>query len=123
MDTQGYFIQPTIVRDIDETSELVTEEQFGPVLPILPYDSLDDVIQTVNDSEYGLGNSVWSANIDRAAEIGLRLNSGSVWINRHGYIDAATPFAGAKQSGIGIEMGEEGLKEFTQMQLLVVEKS
>ncbi|MEP2028188.1 MAG: aldehyde dehydrogenase family protein [Paracoccaceae bacterium] len=121
--SQGYFIQPTIVRDIDENSDLVKEEQFGPVLPVLPYDTLDDVIQTVNDSEYGLGNSVWSADVERAAEVGLKLNSGSVWINRHGYIDPATPFAGAKQSGIGIEMGDEGLKEFTQMQLLVIEKT
>jgi acyl-CoA reductase-like NAD-dependent aldehyde dehydrogenase len=123
IESQGYFIAPTIVRDIAEDSELVEEEQFGPVLPVLPYDDLTHVIATVNDSEYGLGTSVWSADTKRATEVALKLEAGSLWVNRHGYIDPAAPFAGAKQSGIGIEMGDEGLKEFTQMQLLVVEKS
>jgi acyl-CoA reductase-like NAD-dependent aldehyde dehydrogenase len=122
MESQGYFITPTIVRDIDESSPLVEEEQFGPVLPVLAYDDLDDVIDTVNDSEYGLGTSVWSADTSRAADVALGLEAGSLWVNRHGYIDPGAPFAGAKQSGIGIEMGDDGLKEFTQMQLLVVEK-
>ena len=122
MDAQGYFIEPTIVRDIDPNSDLVEEEQFGPVLPILPYDDLESVISTVNNSEYGLGSSVWSADTTKATEVALQLDAGSIWVNRHGYIDPAAPFAGAKQSGIGIEMGMEGLKEFTQMQLLVVEK-
>lgn len=122
MDAQGYFIEPTIVRDIDEGSELVREEQFGPVLPVLPYDDLEAVVARVNDSDYGLGSSVWSKDTARATEVALQLEAGSVWVNRHGYISPEAPFAGAKQSGIGIEMGMEGLKEFTQMQLLVVEK-
>jgi len=122
VDAQGYFIQPTVVRDIDPKSQLVEDEQFGPVLPVLAYDDLDEVISTVNDSDYGLGSSVWGADTTKASEVALMLEAGSIWVNRHGYIAPEAPFAGAKQSGIGIEMGVDGLKEFTQMQLLVVEK-
>lgn len=122
VDAQGFFIEPTIVRDIDATSQLVVEEQFGPILPVLAYDDLEELIAEVNDSEYGLGSSVWSDDTARATEVALQLDAGSVWVNRHGYIAPEAPFAGAKQSGIGIEMGLDGLKEFTQMQLLVVEK-
>lgn len=114
----GYFINPTIVRDIADDARLVAEEQFGPVLPVLRFDDIDDVIARANGTSFGLGNSVWSASSERAAAVADRLDSGTVWINKHGDIGPDTPFAGAKMSGVGIEMGLHGLLEFTQPKVL-----
>src|ERR1700691_935310 len=80
---RGYFVRPTIVRDIPDNTRLVQEEQFGPVLPVLRYSSLDDAISRINNSEYGLGGTVWSSNDKRAYETALRIDSGTVWVNKH----------------------------------------
>ena len=117
-DLPGYFINPTIVRDIADDAALVTEEQFGPVLPVMSYSSLDEVVARANDTSFGLGNSVWSSDAGRAAAVAMQLESGSVWINKHGDIGPDTPFAGAKMSGVGVEMAEHGLLEFTQMKVI-----
>lgn len=119
---KGYFISPTIVRDIKEGSPLVDEEQFGPVLPIIKYTDLEDAIARANASPYGLGGSVWSSNIERAVEVANRLECGTVWINKHIELAAHIPFGGAKASGMGVEMGDEGLAEFTQLQIVNVAK-
>ena len=118
----GYFINPTIVRDIPDDARLVTDEQFGPVLPVLRYEDIDDVIARANDTNYGLGNSIWSSSPVRAAAVAARLDSGSVWINKHGDIGPDTPFAGAKMSGVGVEMGKHGLSEFTQVKVINYDK-
>jgi acyl-CoA reductase-like NAD-dependent aldehyde dehydrogenase len=115
---QGYFIAPTIVRDIPDDARLVREEQFGPVLPVLRYSDLDDAIARVNDSEYGLAATVWSSNLERAYAVASRIDSGTVWINKHRDMSPGIPFAGAKQSGHGTEMGQEGLEEFTQARVI-----
>jgi len=117
-DGEGYFINPTIVRDIADNARLVTEEQFGPVLPVMRYSDIDDVIARANDTSFGLGNSVWSASDARAGAVAARLDSGSVWINKHGDVGPDTPFAGAKMSGVGVEMSEHGLIEFTQAKVI-----
>jgi len=114
----GYFINPTIVRDIADDARLVTEEQFGPVLPVMRFADIDDVVARANNTSFGLGNSVWSADPARAGAVAARLDSGSVWINKHGDIGPDTPFAGAKMSGVGIEMGMHGLLEFTQAKVM-----
>ncbi|HUI62038.1 MAG TPA: aldehyde dehydrogenase family protein [Steroidobacteraceae bacterium] len=114
----GYFISPTIVRDIPDDSRLVREEQFGPVLPVLKYSNLEDAIARANDTEYGLGATVWSSNVQRAYEVALRLDSGTVWVNKHLDLPPDVPFSGAKQSGLGAEMGHEGLEEFTQAKII-----
>ena len=114
----GYFINPTIVRDIPDNARLVTDEQFGPVLPVMRFSDLDDVVARANDSSFGLGNSVWSSDSERAGAVAARLDSGTVWINKHGDIGPDTPFAGAKMSGVGIEMGMHGLLEFTQAKVI-----
>lgn len=119
----GFFINPTIVRDISDDSRLVREEQFGPVLPVLSYSSLDEVIERANNTNFGLGNSVWSASDERAGAVATRLDSGSVWINKHGDVTPDVPFAGAKMSGIGVEMAEHGLIEFTQAKIINFAKS
>jgi acyl-CoA reductase-like NAD-dependent aldehyde dehydrogenase len=115
---RGYFVRPTIVRDIPDNTRLVQEEQFGPVLPVLRYGSLDDAIARINSTEYGLGGTVWSSNDQRAYETALRIDSGTVWVNKHLDLPVDVPFGGAKQSGFGTEMGQEGLEEFTQSKII-----
>lgn len=114
LDRDGYFIPPTIVRDIPEEARLVQEEQFGPVLPVLRYDDIDDVIARANASEFGLGGTVWGRDLDAATRVAERINSGTVWVNQHLAIDPDIPFRGAKQSGLGGELGQDGLHEYTQ---------
>jgi acyl-CoA reductase-like NAD-dependent aldehyde dehydrogenase len=120
MDRPGYFVQPTIVRDIKEGSKLVDEEQFGPVLPVIKYSNNDEVIRRANATHYGLGASVWSSDLDRAHAVASRIEAGTVWINQHLDMAPHIPFGGAKHSGIGTEFAEEGLAEFTQLQIINV---
>jgi acyl-CoA reductase-like NAD-dependent aldehyde dehydrogenase len=115
---KGYFVPPTLVVDVNENSRVVVEEQFGPILPIMKFKDLDDVIERANNSDYALGGSVWSSDPDKAKAIALRLSSGTVWVNKHIDIAPHIPQAGARKSGIGSEIGEEGLREFTQVQVL-----
>lgn len=115
---KGYFIRPTIVRDITDGTRLVDEEQFGPVLPVIKYSDPEDALARANASPYGLGASVWSSNPGRAMALAERMDAGTVWINKHSELAAHIPFGGAKESGIGVEMGEEGLAEFTQLQVI-----
>jgi acyl-CoA reductase-like NAD-dependent aldehyde dehydrogenase len=122
VEREGFFIRPTIVRDIPDDARLVREEQFGPVLPVLRYSDIDAVIARANDTEFGLGGSVWSADCDRAFTVAARINSGTVWVNQHLDLGPDTPFTGAKQSGFGAEMGREGLEEFTQAAIINMAK-
>ena len=119
-DNKGYFIAPTIVSDIPDDAAVVQEEQFGPVLPVLSYTDVEDALARINDSIFGLGASVWSRNPDRAVRIGENIVSGTLWINRHMSVDPSVPFRGARQSGIGAELGEAGLHEFSQAQVVNV---
>lgn len=114
----GYFIRPTIVRDIDDNARLVREEQFGPVLPVLSYSDIDDVIRRANDSEFGLGGTVWTSNWERGITIAKKIDTGTVWVNDHMSINPTIATGGAKQSGIGRELGVEGIHEFTQAKVV-----
>jgi acyl-CoA reductase-like NAD-dependent aldehyde dehydrogenase len=118
----GYFIRPTIVRDIDDNARLVREEQFGPVLPVLSYASIDNAIERANATEYGLGATVWSADSDKALAVALQINAGTVWVNTHMLLHPDVPAGGAKQSGMGVEMGTEGLAELTQSHIVSLTK-
>jgi acyl-CoA reductase-like NAD-dependent aldehyde dehydrogenase len=122
LDRDGYFVAPTIVRDIGDDSRLVREEQFGPVLPVLRYSNLDDAIARANDTDYGLGGSVWSSNLARAHEVAVKLSTGSVWVNKSSDLAPDVPFSGAKQSGLGSELGQAGLEEYTQAKIINVSK-
>jgi acyl-CoA reductase-like NAD-dependent aldehyde dehydrogenase len=115
---KGYFIAPTIVRDIPDNARLVREEQFGPVLPVLRYSDVNDAIARANDTDYGLGATVWSSNPDRALEVARQLDAGTVWINKHLDITPDVPMTGAKQSGHGAELGQQGLEEYTQLKII-----
>jgi acyl-CoA reductase-like NAD-dependent aldehyde dehydrogenase len=114
VDGRGYFIRPTLIKDIPDTARLVREEQFGPVLPLMSYQSIDEVIERANDSVYGLGGTIWSANPERALAVAMRIDTGVVWINCHMSLTPDVAVGGSKQSGIGAEQGLEGLEEFTQ---------
>ena len=118
---QGYFILPHIVTDVDNRHPIVQEEQFGPVIPILPYDTIDEAIKMANDTEYGLANSIWTADIEKGFKLARRLQSGSVFINTHkvGASAANMPFGGFKQSGIGRGHGVEALYEHTELQAII----
>jgi acyl-CoA reductase-like NAD-dependent aldehyde dehydrogenase len=118
LDGPGYFIPPTIVRDLPDDARLVREEQFGPVLPVLQYKTLEECLERVNDSDYGLTGTVWAADPQRGLEIAMKVNSGVVWVNQHMTVDPLIPVGGAKQSGIGQELGLDGVKEFTQSHMI-----
>jgi acyl-CoA reductase-like NAD-dependent aldehyde dehydrogenase len=118
----GYFVSPTIVRDVNDDARIVKEEQFGPILPVLSYDDLDDVIARVNDSLFGLGGSVWTSDSKRGTEVAKQINTGTCWVNAHMMFHPAVSMGGAKQSGLGRELGLEGLEEFTQRHLIFVAK-
>lgn len=120
LDRDGYFIAPTIVKDIGDNARLVREEQFGPILPILSYDTIEDAIARANDSKYGLGGTIWTSDPERAIAIALKIDTGTVWINKHLDLPFDVPFGGAKQSGFGAELGREGLEEFTQSKIVNV---
>jgi acyl-CoA reductase-like NAD-dependent aldehyde dehydrogenase len=109
LDRPGYFFAPTILADVPADSPVVTEEQFGPVLPVLPYGSLDEAVEAANDTGFGLGGSVWGTDLDRAEEVADRLECGTAWINHHAELSLAQPFAGTKESGVGVAGGSWGL--------------
>lgn len=118
LDRDGFFMPPTIVRDLPDDAPLVCEEQFGPVLPVLEYDDLDEVIARANASEFGLGGTVWTGDFAKGIEVAMRIDSGTVWVNQHLAIDPDIPFRGSKQSGLGAELGMEGLMEYTQAHIV-----
>ena len=120
IDRAGYFLRPTIVRDVTDGHEIVDEEQFGPILPVIRYSDIDDVVARANASPYGLGASVWSRDVDSAVSVANRIESGSVWVNQHVAIGPHIPMAGVKSSGLGVEQAEEGLAEYTQLTVINV---
>jgi acyl-CoA reductase-like NAD-dependent aldehyde dehydrogenase len=113
---EGYFQRPVVITDCDPLSRIVQEEQFGPVVPILPFDNEDDAVAYANATEFGLCSSVWTPDRERALGIARRLEAGYTYINGHGPMaqDHRGPFGGVKQSGIGRVLGFEGLNEFME---------
>lgn len=114
----GYFITPAVVRDMDDDSRIVKEEQFGPVVPILKYATIDEVVERANASDFGLGGTVWTSNTERGIELAKRIDSGIVWVNRHLIMPLDLSFGPAKQSGFGISQGLDGLKAYTQLKVI-----
>jgi acyl-CoA reductase-like NAD-dependent aldehyde dehydrogenase len=107
----GYFIEPTVFAGLDNHSAVARDEIFGPVLTIIAYGDEDDAIRIANDSEYGLGGTVWSPDHDHALAVATRIHSGTVGIN-HYLPDITAPYGGIKNSGMGRELGPEGLRAF-----------
>ena len=113
---KGYFIPITIVDNPPEQSRVVQEEAFGPILPMLKFSDVDDVIARSNASDYGLASAVWSKDTDKAMEIARQMDTGVIWINHNLNMSPGVPFGGHKQSGFGVENGMEGLLEYTSTQ-------
>ncbi|MEO3845587.1 aldehyde dehydrogenase family protein [Streptomyces sp. CNZ287] len=109
LDGPGYFFAPTILTDVPPGAPVVTGEQFGPVLPVLPYRSLDEAVDAANGTGFGLGGSVWGTDLDRAEAVAERLECGTAWVNHHAELSLAQPFAGVKDSGVGVAGGPWGL--------------
>ena len=107
-----------IVADVADGHRIVDEEQFGPILPVIRFDDIEAAVASANGLDLGLGGSVWGEDRDLARSVAERIESGTVWINKHADLQPHLPFGGAKLSGVGSELGEEGLKEFTQVQVL-----
>ncbi|MDM0112899.1 aldehyde dehydrogenase family protein [Variovorax sp. J22R133] len=114
----GLFYPATIVAGLKNGDALVDEEQFGPALPVIRYTDVNEAIRAANQSENGLGGSVWSSDIEHAKRVAARMETGSVWINKHGALQPNAPFGGVKSSGIGVEFTEDGLKEYTNGQVI-----
>ncbi len=119
----GYFVPITLVDNPPDDAPVVTQEAFGPVLPLLRFTDVDDVIARANDTIYGLAGAVWSRDIECAVNIASRLETGTVWINDNLSSSPSTPLAGAKQSGFGVENGIDGLKEYTAPQVIHIPKT
>jgi acyl-CoA reductase-like NAD-dependent aldehyde dehydrogenase len=112
----GYYVLPHVVRDVEHTAPVSCEEQFGPVVPLIAYDDEQQVLNWANDSEYGLGSSVWTSDPDRGLAFARKVEAGSTFINTHAFdsLDLRMPFGGIKQSGIGREFGGAGLSEYVE---------
>ncbi len=115
-DAGGYFVLPTVVTGLARDSALASEEQFGPVLPIFGYDAIDDAVAAANDTEFGLTASVWTGDDALADKVTGQLIAGTVSVNCHGMAaqDPRIPFGGVGQSGLGRELGADGIRAFTQ---------
>ena len=115
--TSGYYVNPTVFSEVKNSMTIAQEEIFGPVLVMIPYDSVDDAVNIANDSVYGLAGAVFSADKDKAIGIAKRMRTGQVEVNG-GAFNPNAPFGGYKQSGIGRELGEYGFEEFLQIKSL-----
>ena len=118
----GYYVPITILDNPPEDARIVAEEQFGPVMPLLKFDTIDEVIERANNSDYGLAGAVWTKDTDKGVEIAEQLETGTVWINEFMHLSPFAPFGGHKQSGFGAEYGVDGLKEFTYPQVITVKR-
>jgi len=118
----GYFVPITIIDNPPEDSRIVQEEQFGPVLPLLSFDTLEEAIDRANASPYGLGASIWTADEAKALDISSRIAAGTVWINETQHLSPLGAFGGHKQSGLGSEGALEGLLEYTNTQTVYIKK-
>ncbi|MFH5824652.1 aldehyde dehydrogenase family protein [Georgenia sp. AZ-5] len=115
---EGYFMEPTILKGCRPGMRVVDEEQFGPVMPLIAYTELDEAVEQANGTEFGLGGSVWGADVERAESVASRVYSGMVWVNCHGEGQyPAQPFAGVKSSGLGAELGPWGLNAASDLRV------
>jgi acyl-CoA reductase-like NAD-dependent aldehyde dehydrogenase len=118
----GYFYPLTVVADATDNMLIVREEQFGPAIPILKYQTIEEALARANSLNTGLGGSVWGNNLQSATELATRLEGGTAWVNQHGALHPMAPFGGIKASGVGVEFNVDGLREYTTVQVLNVSR-
>jgi aldehyde dehydrogenase (NAD+) len=117
---RGFFIEPTVFTNVKDEMSIAREEIFGPVLSVLKFSDLDDLIRRANATNFGLAAAVWTRDVARAHEVAKRLRAGTVWVNCYDVFDAAAPFGGFKQSGFGRELGEKGLDPYLEHKTVTV---
>lgn len=117
---KGYFIQPTVFADVRDDMKIAQEEIFGPVMSIIKFKDINEVIERANQTVYGLAAAVWTKDITKAHAIANNVRAGTVWVNCYDVFDAAAPFGGFKQSGIGRELGEYGLQQYTEVKTVTI---
>ncbi|MBZ5540592.1 MAG: aldehyde dehydrogenase family protein [Acidobacteriia bacterium] len=117
---KGYFIEPTIFADVKDDMKIAREEIFGPVMSILKFKDMDEVVERANKTMYGLAAAVWTRDITKAHAIADSVRAGTVWVNCFDVFDAGAPFGGFKQSGLGRELGEYGLANYTEVKTVTV---
>lgn len=121
VDRPGYFYPPTLITGVDAGVRVVDEEQFGPVLPVMVFDDVEEALVRANDTSYGLGGSIWTGDVEAGTHLARRLESGSAWVNRHPAVGPDLPFGGFKHSGIGRENGGPGIDHFAELKTVSVD--
>jgi aldehyde dehydrogenase (NAD+) len=117
---RGYFIEPTVFADVKDDMKIAREEIFGPVMSILKFNGIDEVVDRANRTDYGLAAAVWTKDVGKAHAIANKVRAGTVWVNCFDVFDSAAPFGGFKQSGIGRELGEYGLQQYTEVKTVTM---
>ena len=117
---RGYFIQPTVFADVQDEMKIAREEIFGPVMSVIAFKDVDEVIARANRTNYGLAAGVWTRDIKKAHAVANGVRAGTVWVNCYHVLDTRAPFGGFKQSGIGRELGEYGLQQYTEVKTVTV---
>jgi aldehyde dehydrogenase (NAD+) len=117
---KGYFIEPTLFDNVTDDMRIARDEIFGPVMSVLRFKNVDDLIQRANDTNFGLAAAVWTRDVAKAHRFAQKVRAGTVWINCYDVFDAGAPFGGFKQSGIGRELGEAGLANYTELKTVTV---
>lgn len=119
---KGFFIEPTVFADVKDEMKIAKEEIFGPVMSILKFKDVDEVIKRANDSHYGLAAGLVTKNIDTAIKVSNALRAGTVYVNCYDQFDSTTPFGGFKDSGVGRELGEAGLRNYLEQKTVIIKR-